>query len=495
MLLPRLPRPSRTWLLGALLGAGLAAAGLWWWQARPRGPVRIMVIAPGPGGDPAVDAGLETLLSDHFEVLAGATLTHADSVPGPADLDLLLPDTLLFRFEGRREGQRLALTSLWTTPARLRADQAWARQAQPPMDPAQAVDDWVGHWPLKQHPLPRASLCPRTPERFWELIQALSIRDDQTAMARLPATQALAEAEPDCATAWTTLGDHLYRSLWVDPSLAGIGLNSRTHRAFQRAVDLVPGHPRATFLWSLMLTDTGNQDLALRALKEAVQLRPDVPDLYHGFAYAGRTAGLLEGAKLALARQKVLLGPQAQPTSWFAETTYLYLGDWDAFSRELARARTVRLDANVVFYQGYDALLKGHRQSARDFMKRGANMEGGPIPFQDLCRVYLAYLEGRPAEGLAELRRIDEIRGKLRIPDGEWTFKEAEAYSLLGDSSRAVDCATRAFVQGFSCARWYEASPFLDGMRAHPRWPMLRRNIRERLAVLEGSFPPSAFGP
>ena len=104
-------------------------------------------------------------------------------------------------------------------------------------------------------------------------------------------------------------------------------------------------------------------------------------------------------------------------------------------------------------------------------------------------------LEGRPQDGLVELREMDEIRGKLHIPDGEWTFKEAEAYAVLGDADRGVDCATRAFVQGFSCAAWYENSPFLAKVRTHPRWPTLRRNIRERQAVLEGSFPPSAFEP
>ena len=116
-----------------------------------------------------------------------------------------------------------------------------------------------------------------------------------------------------------------------------------------------------------------------------------------------------------------------------------------------------------------------------------------PVPFRDLCRAYRAYLEGWTAEGLQGLREIDEIRGKLRIPDGEWTFKEAEAYALLGDADRGVDCATRAFVQGFSCLAWYETSPFLARVRQHPRWPTLRRNIRERQAVLSGSFPPGDF--
>lgn len=490
------PIPLRTWMvLAAALSLGLA--GTWMWQSAPRssGIVRVLIIAPEPSGQADVDLGLETLLQDHFEVLAGATVTHAKAVPPPAELRKLPSDLALFRFQGRRDGHRLALTTQWTTPAKLLAGRPWSRETQPPMDPGQALEAWVDHWPLDRRHRIRTDLHPSDPGRFWDLLQAMSIRDDQAALAGLAATQALAEAEPRCATAWATLGDHLYRCLWVDPAQAGVGLNSRTHRAFQRAVELVPGHPRATFLWSLMLTDTGNQDRALRALEQATHLRPGIPDLYHGFAYAGRTAGLLEGAKGALARQQTLLGPMAQPSSWFAETTYLYLGDWDTFGRELLRARAVRLDANVVFYQGYYALLRGDRQAALAFMKTGEAMPGGPAPFQDLCRVYLAYLEGRREDGLAELRRIDDIRGKLRIPDGEWTFKEAEAYSLLGDADRAVDCATRAFVQGFSCARWYEASPFLDRMRTHPRWPTLRRNIQERQAVLEGSFPPSAFGP
>jgi tetratricopeptide (TPR) repeat protein len=242
-----------------------------------------------------------------------------------------------------------------------------------------------------------------------------------------------------------------------------------------------------------MLTDTGNQSLALKVLQEATRLRPGLPDLYLGIAYAGRTSGQLELARKALARRMVLLGPLAAPSTWFAETTYLYVGDLEAFGQELARAGLLRQDASILFYKGYFALLQGHRQEALGFLTPGAAPGMTPTPFRDLCRVYRAYLEGRRDEGLRELHEIDEIRGKLRIPDGEWTFKEAEAYSLLGDADRGMDCATRAFVQGFSSAAWFEASPFLARVREHPRWPTLRRNIRERQAVLAGTFPPSAF--
>ena len=494
-MLLRSPTSARIWMtLGSTLALGLAGAWMWKSSARTEGVRQVLLISPEPSLQADVNLGLETLITDHFEVLAGATVTHASSIPPPADLRRLPPGLALFRFQGRREGQRLALATQWTTAADLLAGRAWHRSAQPPMEPAQALETWVADWPLDRRHRYWADLYPRDTGRFWSLLQAMAIRDDREATDHLAATQALAEAEPMCATAWATLGDHLYRSLWVDPSKAGIGLNSRTHKAFQRAVDLVPGHPRATFLWSLMLTDTGNQDLALRILGDAVRLRPGAPDLYLGLSYAGRTSGLLAGAHAAMARRSALVTPLAAASSWTVETTHLYLGDLPAFEQDLREAAAQRPDAGVRFYQGYLALLKGNRQAALADME-AAETAAGFSPFQDLARVYRALLEGRIRDGLADLKRIDEVRGKLRIPDGELTFKQAEAYSLLGDADRAMDCATRAFVQGFSCARWYESSPFLETMRTHPRWPTLRRNVRERQAVLEGSFPPSAFGP
>ncbi|WLT32854.1 hypothetical protein [Geothrix sp. PMB-07] len=460
-------------------------------------PAERVLLLPSPlqSAGQEVGAGMETLLSDCLEVLTGAAVIHVPELPSPGDMQRLLPETRLLRFRGRREGTRLALRLEWTTVARMRSGRPWDQEDIPPQEPALAMAQAVRHWPLSQRYRQLDSLIPRSPERFWLLLEGLSIRDDHTATEHLALSQRLAQEEPRCATAWTALGDHLYRSLWVNPEQAGIGLNSRTHRAFQKAEALVPGHPRGTFLWSMMLTDTGNQNLALEQLKQAIHLRPGIPDLYLGMAYAGRTSGLLEGAKQALVRRAALLGPLASPSAWFAETTYLYLGDQEAFGKELARAGSLRQDANILFYKGYFAMLQGEPKLALGFLRTGSEPAMAPTPFRDLCRVYRAYLEGRPNQGLLELREIDEVRGKLHIPDGEWTFKEAEAYSLLGDSDRGIDCATRAFVQGFSCAAWYEASPFLEKVRKHPRWPMLRRNIRERQAVLEGTFPPSAFEP
>jgi len=488
---------------GRYIKAGLAlvvlgATGLLLWNVlagRPGARRVLLIPSQAQPADPALDQGLATLLSDYLEVLAGATVVHAPAVPTGSDLDRLPGDTLLVTFHGRRIGNRLALGTTWTTRTRLAAGEPWTTEEPRPLPPAEALAHWVAHWPLKSRFPGLEALLPRNPDHAWDLLRTLSIQDDPGAARNLEATRRLAESEPGCATAWTALGDHLYRSLWVTPEVAGSGLNARMSEAFSHALRLVPGHPRATYLWSLMLTDIGDQRRALQALTLAARRRPRAPDLYLGFAYAGRTAGLLAGAKLALARRQQILGPLADPSSWSAETTYLYLGDTAAFAQDLERPPATRLDASILFYRGYLALLNGQRSRALAFMKQGCEVEGGPIPFRDLCQAYRALLEGRPQDGLAGLREVDRVRGQLRIPDGEWTFKEAEIYSLLGDTDHGMDAATRAFVQGFSCARWYEASPFLEGVRGHPRWPTLHRNVLERQAVLEASFPPSSFAP
>lgn len=473
-----------------LLGLGALVAVL----RRPAPAPRVVFLCESLAGtDRETTPGLEGLVTDLLEVGAAATVTQVPAEPSRADLAHLPPATTLLRLRGQRVGGQLGLSCEWTTAGQRLQERPWVRQAIEPQAPIEALRQLAREWPLPLRHGDLARLVPNQPTSFWRLLEGLAIREDSAAVAHLAAAQQLVNDEPDCATAWVVLGDHLYRSLWVNPDLAGIGLNSRTHRAFKQAVELVPGHPRATFLWSMMLTDTGNQGLALQALRGAIHQRPGIPDLYLGVAYAGRTSGLLEVARNALQRREALLAPLHAPSAWFAETTYLYLGDLEGFRRDLARAASAQPDPVIQFYRGYFELLQGHNDAALQCMRAGSHIGPDHAPFQVLCRVYTALLEGRVAEGLALLQAVDQIRGRLRIPDGEWTFKEAEAYALLGNADRGVDCATRAFVQGFSCAAWYERSPFLGKVRQHPRWPMLLRNVKERQAVLQGTFPPSAF--
>jgi tetratricopeptide (TPR) repeat protein len=260
--------------------------------------------------------------------------------------------------------------------------------------------------------------------------------------------------------------------------------------AFDHALDLIPGYPRAALLKGMLLTDLGNQRSALRTLVAARALRPEIPDLYGGLAYAGRTSGLLEGASVAVAARERLSAPFRLSMAWFAENTYLYSGRWEEFRNSLSP----RPDPVFIFYRAYLELAAGRKPEALALFQQGADIHSTSVPFGELCAVYAAALSGDADGALARLKRFEAARGRLRIPDGELTFKVAEAYAFLGRGEDAIAVAGRAFAQGFGCLAWYERSPLFAAARKSPRWPTLREHLQERRELMEEAFPPGTFG-
>ncbi|MDE3034199.1 MAG: hypothetical protein KGI56_11080, partial [Acidobacteriota bacterium] len=218
-------------------------------------------------------------------------------------------------------------------------------------------------------------------------------------------------------------------------------------------------------------------------------LRPGLPDLYAGLAYAARTSGLLEGASRSLDVRARLSRPFKLSSPWFAENSYLYSGRWDAFRDSLDGRR----DPVSLFYRGYMDLLQGDRSGALGLFQEGSTIKQTSVPFSDLCGIYALALTGRSDQALASLKTFEQERGRLRIPDGELTFKVAEAYAFLGHPNKAIEAAGRAFAQGFGCLEWYEKSPLFAPARQSPRWAALRQHLQERQRLMEQAFPASGF--
>ncbi|HJU83709.1 MAG TPA: hypothetical protein VJ600_05840 [Holophagaceae bacterium] len=482
------------WILAALL----LLVGAWAiqrWVRVPRAGRVLILGASVEGLDPTVGRGLTRLVMDGLEVGSGATvLGVVDQVPPEALRDMETRD-LLFRLSGRREGDALALELLWTTAGEERNHRPWRKVALPAAPPDQVLARLMRSWPLPRVSYDVRALAPRDPGRFWGLLQAMSVTDDRAALGFIQASRDLAAAEPKCAAAWTNLGEQLYRSLWISTGEAGSLPQNQALEAFDQALGLVPGYPRAAFLRGMMETDVGNQREALRGLVLARRRRPWVPDLYSGLAYAGRTSGLLDGALAAYSVRSELIKPFPAPSGWFAENTLLYTGRWDAFEQSLQAGAGSETDPVFLFYRGYLRLLRKDPEGALGFFVKGAENRETSMPFRELCEVYAVALEGRPDQALALLKTFDRSRGSLRIPDGELTFKIAEAYAYLDRQDLALDSAGRAFAQGFGCTRWYETSPIFAPARQHPRWTALHQHLQERQALLEKAFDPTDFKP
>lgn len=463
-------------LLGGLV---LVAAGAAAWAIRPRSrgpqaPLALVLTA-----DPSLDAhqvlGLRLHLQDHLEALGGWTLRDG----GAAELGSALP-----RLELRagRSGDGLSLTGRAVFP-----------QGERPIAAEGPQPSEVLHRALSPLQGPRGAdaLDAGSPEAFWEVLPLLAAPFDRPEGEMREALTGILALKPRESSATVALAEaHLRFRLLVANLDIGEEAHGSCDHAFREALSRQPDYPRLVNLYANFRTDVGDQKGALEMVFKALKVHPHLASLHNSAAYAARTSGLLEGAVRA-ARRRDELGGSVGQGYFLVENTLLYRGQWEAFEASLGPAE--RKDYVQGFYLGYVRLLRGRPGAEEGFRKSMAG-ETGIRSFRTLSAIYLDALEGRQAKALAALRALDEERARVRVPDGEFTFKLAEAYAFLGDDRAAFEVAQRAFGQGFACTEWYERAPFLARLHGRPAWEGLMAALRERQKRMEARFPADRFG-
>lgn len=489
-LAPRTRRGTGFLVILSLL-AGFALLGVAVFTLRHRAPERVLLLLPEGGGlDILQREALNVLLQDHLELLGDATVCSSHGMPTGDGLARLGDRTLVVHPRVVRDGLHLGLDlrHIWSRDI---AHGAWRGGAVPPGPPAETFTKALQALPLRLKAPDPGQLLPRDPTAFWDLLQAQAWHRIH---ARLPDAYALAVrvslSEPGCASAWLTQGDVQYRQLLSAPNSLPSG-QQEAEQAFERALARVPAHPRATYLLAELLTDAGKQRDALVGLQASIRSYPRAAANYAGIAYTARTAGLLDLAMKALARRDRLV--PSDLTIYSSENTYLYVGDRARFEASLLEREANPRNATVRFYRGYLALARKDREGARDWFQRAVALPEGFGEFTQLSRIYGHIAAGEGERAREALKELELARVGLRVPDGEFTFKMAEAYALLDLREQSLDTLGKAFAQGFGCARWYRESPFLDSIRALPRWRALLQHVEEREALLASRFQPSDF--
>lgn len=468
----------------------LAAAGLLLLPAlscrldRP-GAIRRVMVVEGPAWVdvlPAQRAGLRLLLEDLAET-GGATVLAPPPGDGP-----LPAGVLRISLEGSRTGSGLRLQ------ARIRGADGSERDLVPANpDPRDQLQQVLAAAGLRSPAA--AAILPNDPARLLPLAEVYAAAlagSDQDARAAGAQAQAIAAREPECAPAALACAESAYRRL-LNPSPTNLEAQMVCSQAFETALNLLPGYPRAVEEAGRFYTDTGNQRRALEILLNAADLRPRAAGLRASMAYAARTTGLLEGARTALRAREALEGGAAA-RDLFPEATFLYTGEWDRFDAWLGSGPGERPDPLPDFYRGYLRLLQGRRDEALANFRAAERPQESNVQFQSLARAYQLALDGRQPEALLTLRLLTRSRQDLRVPDGEFTFKVAEAYGFVGAADEAMDSAQLAFSQGFGCTAWYERTPMLSALHELPRWRALISHLQERQKLLEERFPARGFG-
>ncbi|HEU4952094.1 MAG TPA: hypothetical protein VFT46_09070 [Holophagaceae bacterium] len=440
-----------------------------------------VVLGPAWSGVPVpARNGLKLLLEDLAET-AGATVLEADPGRSPA------PELTVLTLEGDFGNAGLRLRARLQEPARDLRDLTPVEA-----DPRRQMESFLAVAGLRS---PAAgSVLPSEPGDLLPLAGAYGtalLGGDEAAKAAEPGVEALAARDPGCATAALARAEAIHRDLLEDGQ-APLNAQADCAQAFDAALALVPGFPRAARYAGRFYTDTGNQRQAMRILFESARRWPQAPALRSGLAYAARTTGLLPGALGALRAASDLEG-RAPSGQALTENTYLYTGQWDRFDTSLGPGSPDRPDPLGDFYRGYLRLLEGRRPEALACFRQAALPAGVNVPFEQLAKAYVWALDGHRPEAVLTLRTLLQARKGLRVPDGEFSFKIAEAFGFAGDPEDAMDTAQLAFSQGFGCTDWYARTPFLSELHGLPRWRALIDHLQARQQLLEREFPPERF--
>jgi serine/threonine-protein kinase len=284
--------------------------------------------------------------------------------------------------------------------------------------------------------------------------------------------QAIAE-DPSYALAYTGLSDAYalgvdYRSVPVDDGLRHANIYAR--KAIALDDELAEAH--ASLAWCLFIYEWKWAE-ALREFERAIELDPRYASARQWYAFALASRGELDKA-LVQGHSAQELDPSSVSARRSLAWLYYYARRYGEARYHLERALAMNPEAEETYrVLGLTLAISGHAPEAERVLRRATTMHGTT-----------SYTYGTLGYALAkggktgEARRIADELERLREREYVSPVALATVYLGLGDNSRALDWAERAYAERRGWLNYLTVNPLVDPLRGEPRFETLVDRMR-----------------
>jgi DNA-binding winged helix-turn-helix (wHTH) protein/TolB-like protein len=291
------------------------------------------------------------------------------------------------------------------------------------------------------------------------------------------------EIDSNYALTWAYLGASYTSDAAFE--LGGREQYRKAQAAYERALRIQPTQLEAHLFLANLLIDNGRVEQAVPLLRDALHTNPNRADLHWELGYAYRFAGMLQES-VAECELALRLDPLVKANG-AALNTYLYLGEYDKFLRSLPNENeNDNNSAFLVFYRGFGEYhLKQWQRAARDF-DRAYGLD--PSLYTQIGKALSNQIAHREAEGLAMLAALEKKIADRGVGDAEATYKMAQAYAVLGDTSSALRLLRLSIQNGFFAHPYFAPDPLLESLRRDPEFESLMQTAETRHKAFQKAF-------
>jgi DNA-binding winged helix-turn-helix (wHTH) protein/TolB-like protein/Tfp pilus assembly protein PilF len=286
------------------------------------------------------------------------------------------------------------------------------------------------------------------------------------------------ELDPNYAPAWAYLGASYTSDAAFE--LGGREQYRRAQAAYERALAIRPNLLDAQMFLANLLVDTGRVEQAVPLLRDALKTNSNYAAAHWELGYAYRFAGMLDESVAECERARQL--DSSVRANGSVLNTYLYLGQYQKFLESLP----VDDSPFILFYRGFGEFHeKELDQASRDF-DRAFELE--PTLYTGIGKALSHSIHQRNAEGLSLLGGLERKIRERGVGDPEGTYKMAQAYAVLGDTTSAIRVLRTTVESGFFSYPYIARDPLLANLHSEPEFNEILTKARLRHEAFKSSF-------